>query len=60
MAQAPIAEDLFEVVAGVPHLIGGRRKDDGKVVFPRPAGPEGAHFESLRLAHEGRLWSYTV
>jgi uncharacterized OB-fold protein len=60
MAQAPIAEDLFEVVGGVPHLIGGRRKDDGKVVFPKPVGAEGRNYDALRLSPEGRLWSYTV
>jgi uncharacterized OB-fold protein len=31
MALAPIADGLFEVVEGVAHLIGGRRKSDGRL-----------------------------
>jgi uncharacterized OB-fold protein len=60
MGLAPIAEGLFEVVDGAPHLIGGRRKSDGRMVFPLPTGPEGANYEAVRLAPEGKLWSYTV
>jgi uncharacterized OB-fold protein len=60
MGLAPIAEGLFEVVDGAPRLIGGRRKSDGRMVFPLPTGPEAANFEPVRLAPEGKLWSYTV
>jgi uncharacterized OB-fold protein len=60
MALAPIAEGLFEVVGEVPHLIGGRRKSDGKMVFPKPTGPEGENFDTVRLSPDGRLWSFTV
>jgi len=60
MALAPIADGLFEVVEGVPHLIGGRRKSDGRMVFPMPAGPEGQNYETVRLSPDGRLWSFTV
>ena len=60
MAPKPIAEDLFEVADGVPHLIGGRRKADGRMVFPLPSGPEAAHYERVRLSPEGALWSFTV
>lgn len=60
MGLAPIAEGLFEVVDGAPHLIGGRRKSDGRMVFPLPAGPEGANYEPVRLASEGALWSFTI
>ena len=60
MALTPIAEGLFEVADGVAHLIGGRRKSDGRMVFPLPAGPEAAHYDRVRLSPDGRLWSFTV
>ena len=60
MALASIADGLFEVVGGVPHLIGGRRKSDGRMAFPKPQGSEGENYEPVRLAHEGLLWSFTV
>lgn len=60
MALAPITEGLFEVVDGKPHLIGGRRKSDGRMVFPNPTGPESPNYDSVRLSPEGRLWSFTV
>ena len=60
MALAPIAEGLFEVMDGSPRLIGGRRKSDGKMVFPLPTGPEAANFDAVRLSPEGTLWSFTV
>jgi uncharacterized OB-fold protein len=60
MALAPIDEGLFEVQDGVPHLIGARRRSDGRMIFPAPTGPEAANYERVRLASEGQLWSYTV
>jgi len=60
MAQAPIAEGLFEIVDGAPRLIGGVRRSDGKVVFPRPDGPEGQNYDALPLSPDGVLWSFTV
>ena len=60
MADAPIAEGLFEVEGGIPHLIGGRRKSDGRMVFPKPQGSEGEGYEPVRLSPDGRLWSFTV
>jgi uncharacterized protein len=60
MEPAPIAEGLFEVVDGTAHLLGGRRKSDGRMVFPKPTGPEAANFDTVRLSPEGRLWSFTV
>ncbi|CAN7308689.1 OB-fold domain-containing protein [Phenylobacterium sp. LjRoot225] len=60
METAPVAEGLFEVVDGVPHLIGGRRRSDGRMVFPCPGGPEGQLYDRVRLASEGVLWSFTV
>jgi uncharacterized OB-fold protein len=60
MADAPIAPGLFDVVGGQPHLIGGRRRRDGVVTFPMPAGAEAALYEPVALSPEGRLWSFTV
>lgn len=59
MGATPIAEGLF--TAGErPRLIGGRRKDTGRIVFPIPAGAEAALYEPVELAEEGKLWSFTV
>lgn len=60
MAAQPIAENLIAAGSGGPHLVGGRRKMDGRVVFPLPAGSEGQNFEPIPLACEGTLWSFTV
>jgi uncharacterized OB-fold protein len=60
MALAPIAEGLFEAGEDGPRLIGGRRKSDGKVVFPLPIGPEAKNFDPIRLSPQGTLWSFTV
>lgn len=60
MTLRPIAPDLFEVEGDKVCLIGGRRKRDGRIVFPIPAGPEGVLYEPVKLASEGRLWSFTV
>jgi uncharacterized OB-fold protein len=59
MVQRPIAEGLFTLEPR-PHLIGGRRKRDGRIVFPAPTGPEGAHYDPVPLKTEGVLWSFTV
>jgi len=56
----PMAANLFEIAADGPHLIGGRRKSDGRVVFPMPSGAEGQKYDAVKLAAEGKLWSYTI
>lgn len=55
-----IAPGLVEMTADGPRLIGGRRKRDGKIVFPLPAGAERANYEPVMLEERGTLWSYTV
>lgn len=60
MSARPVAEGLFHDTGAGPRLIGGRRRSDGKVVFPMPAGGEGALYEAVDLATEGTLWSFTV
>jgi uncharacterized OB-fold protein len=59
MAVRPIADGLF-TEGGYPHLIGGRRHVDGRIVFPMPTGGEAALYEPVALASKGRLWSWTV
>jgi len=56
----PIAEGLFRMTQAGPRLIGGRRKRDGKIVFPLPAGAEAAQFDPVELKDRGTLWSFTV
>jgi uncharacterized OB-fold protein len=55
-----VAEGLIEEVGGEPHLLGGRRRSDGKVVFPMPNGAEASRYEKHPLPSEGKLWSYTI
>jgi uncharacterized protein len=57
---AALAENLFESSSDGPHLIGGRRKSDGRMVFPLPRGAESDLYERVRLGNRGRLWSFTV
>lgn len=56
----PIAPGLFALTDAGPRLIGGRRKVDGKIVFPAPSGSEAEHYERVQLAPHGTLWSFTV
>ena len=57
MTSQPIAPQLFES-APVPHLIGGRHRQTGRVVFPLDTNDE--QFEAVALPSSGTLWSYTV
>ena len=60
MASKPLAEGLYRLDGGVPRLLGGRRKSDGKYAFPMPTGTQAALYDQVELACEGTLWSYTV
>ena len=57
MKQRPIADNVF-IDENVPHLIGGKHRGTGRVVFPLPDDP--ANYESCRLPNTGKLWSYTI
>lgn len=59
MAQ-PIATNLLETSPDGPHLIGGRNRATGRIVFPLPAGDEAAQYEPVALLRRGTLWSFTV
>ena len=52
----PIAEGLFTAETP-PRLIGGRDRESGRVVFPRPPGER---FEPVPLSRSGTLWSWTI
>jgi uncharacterized OB-fold protein len=41
-----------------PHLVGGRHRASGRLVFPLPADAE--NYAPELLPRNGRLWSYTV
>ncbi|HEX9851446.1 MAG TPA: OB-fold domain-containing protein [Woeseiaceae bacterium] len=60
MAAEMLAQDLFEFVGERPYLLGGRHKSQGSVVFPMPQGSEAELYTRVRLADEGKLWSFTV
>ena len=51
-----IADNLVEN----GHLIGGRHRQSGKIVFPMPHGAEAARYEPVALSSEGTLWSWSV
>ena len=59
MGDVAIANDLF-TQGPEPRLIGGRRKADGRVVFPLPTGPEAENYDRVQLSPNGSLWSFTV
>jgi uncharacterized OB-fold protein len=56
----PIGPQVFEMGKDGPYLIGGRRKSDGRIVFPMPQGAESKMFDPVTLADKGTLWSFTV
>jgi uncharacterized OB-fold protein len=61
MSQQPLAEGLYRMADdGAPRLLGGQRKSDGKLAFPMPQGAQADLYETVDLASEGTLWSYTV
>lgn len=60
MTIAAVAEGVFVQRADGVHLLAGRKKADGEMKFPMPAGPEAALYDPVELPPEGRLWSYTV
>lgn len=58
-ALKPIAEGLWTNEAE-PRLIGGRRKSDGKIVFPMPSGDAADACDAIPLSRTGKLWSWTI
>lgn len=60
MAARMIAEGLVRGEGEDARLIGGRRRADGKIVFPLPQGAAAEAFEAVDLPSHGALWSFTV
>lgn len=60
MAQRMVAPNLVSGEGEAARLLGGKRREDGKIVFPLPSGPEAQRYEPIELAAEGELWSFTV
>ncbi len=55
-----VADNLFTGEGETTRLLAGRRRSDGKLLFPYPSGPEAENYELVELASEGTLWSWTV
>ena len=55
-----VAERLFTGESETTRLLAGRRKRDGRLVFPFPAGPAADDFDLVELSPRGTLWSWTV
>ena len=54
------AEGVFTGEGGATRLLAGRRKTDGRLVFPCPSGGRASQFDLVELGSHGRLWSWTV
>lgn len=57
LESVPVADGIF-VAEPQPHLIGGRDRDTGRIVFPCPVGD--TRFDSVDLPPRGRIWSWTI
>lgn len=53
-----IAPHLLSIQDGAVTLIGGRDRENGRIVFPLPN--DEARFEPMLLPRHGTLWSWTV
>jgi uncharacterized protein len=60
MSQRYVADNLIVGAEDGARLLGGRRKSDGRVVFPFPEGADQGQYEPFPLSKHGTLWSYTV
>jgi uncharacterized OB-fold protein len=54
-----VAEGLLRL-DGETRLLAGRRKSDGRLVFPLPLGGHAVRYDTIELGRRGRLWSWTV
>jgi len=60
MAARMVADGLVRGEGAEARLLAGRRRADGKVVFPLPQGDGADGHEAVALPTEGTLWSFTV
>ncbi len=64
-AKIPVENNMWEVKAGIPYLIGSVCKDCGEVFFPQKeinicSNCQGERIEPLTLSREGNIHSFTV
>ena len=60
MAARMVAEGLVRGEGADARLLGGRRRSDGRIVFPLPQGDAASAYETVELPTHGTLWSFTV
>jgi len=60
MTARMVAEGLVRGQGAEARLLGGRRRSDGKIVFPLPQGDAADAYEAVDLPSHGTLWSFTV
>ena len=60
MAARMVAEGLVRGAGAEARLLGGRRRSDGRIVFPLPQGDGADAYEPVELPTQGKLWSFTV
>jgi uncharacterized OB-fold protein len=56
----PVAEGLFRGSGTRTRLLAGRRKTDGRIVFPLPVGGHAERYDTIELGQNGILWAWTV
>lgn len=56
----PVATGVFTGERDGTRLLAGRRKTDGRLVFPLPSCGRSDQYEAVELGSAGRLWSWTV
>lgn len=60
MVARMVAEGLVRGEGAEARLLGGRRRSDGRIVFPLPQGDAADAYEAVELPSRGTLWSFTV
>ncbi len=56
-----MTSELFIVdQAGKAHMIAGKNRANGQIVFPCPAGEQEGVYDRIELPHSGTLWTYTI
>lgn len=57
LESVPVSDGIF-VDKPQPHLIGGKDRATGRIVFPCPIGDP--RFDPIDLPPRGRIWSWTI
>lgn len=59
-ATRPVAVGLFRGSGRETRLLAGRRRSDGRLIFPLPSGGHSDRYEVVELGQKGILWSWTI